>query len=1295
MKKILLIAGAAILLIVLVISGITGYATGTKKGLTKVLSLAQKYAPGDLQWDSVTGKLLGPLDIRKLNYQQDDGVSISMASAAFDWEPKQLFSKRLKINRLNATDIIIHLPPAKEKEAEQPFSLPDIHLPVALDIRELDLKNIQIYPHNVDKPIVIERLNLTAAAEGATVQVLNFKLKSPEADASITGTLQPSDNYPMDIQLSWEYRHAEYGAFNGSGEIKGDLKTLRLDHQIEGAANTVVKAELFDLVEEPSWDADINLHAKNPRIFSDQLNPDPLIAVFHSSGKPDAFNAKGNIETSLSATGATQLDFNLQGNTEKILLENLLVKLVDRPGEIELQGDIVLATLEANFHGDWKQLGWPMTEKSEYNSEHGKFSFVGSPKNYSVQLSTALNGTQLLPLTASIDVAGTDQIIQIKTFSLSAADNDLNLNASGNFNIEDQSFNLDGQWQSVVWPMQGEAQVASPKGKFQAKGKLTDYEFEVQTDLLGENIPKGSWHISGHGSDQALAQFQLNGKVLEGNIQSNGTAAWTPQVTWDIALAGGDINPGAHWPEAKGNINLQITSKGQLTEDGPQLNARIAKLSGKFRDQPIRGQGQVQVKGKHLKFDQLQIVNGDAQLTLDGQLGEQWDVKWDIDSKDLSQVVPDFKGSVSAKGSLQGSKELPHAKFDLLIKNLAGAGIKIKQLQGDGTIDISGSKSSSIKLTGKNLFLGGENWQTFSADGSGLPENHNLQITLNGPLAKIRTALKGGVKDQTWRGVLSELAAEKTAFGDWRLDQAVAIEANQSAAKTDTLCLSSKPTQVCINGSWDANAGSKGEIKVKELKPDRFEKYLPPGIQLLTALNGTIIGAVDGKGGIDANADLSFTPGKLKIEGNGEPTIIDLRKGKLSAKILENDINSSMVMDFGETGEIKLATVISDFKKAQKLSGDFKANLKDLSAISGFAPDLQAVEGLLDANLTLSGTLKTPLISGELKVHKFATEIPQLATKITVPEIKISSDGQGPIRLEGTAESGEGKLSLRGEFDPSSKALKLKLKGESFEVAKSKALKAIISPDLTIEMDNEGMFVKGVVLIPTAHIDAKGAGGEAGVVSVSGDVVVVENGEVTTSKSAASNINLDVKILLGDDIKVKVADFSGELRGSLRVQQTPELAPLGTGMIEVVNGDYLVYGQQLKMERGRVLFGGGPVDNPQLDMNVARRVEAYDVTAGAYILGTAQAPQLELYSEPSMPDASILSYMILGQPPGTKGGSYTLGKYLTPDLYVGYSIGLFNAINTFNLRYKLTEKLGLHAASGVANSADLIYTIER
>ena len=200
-------------------------------------------------------------------------------------------------------------------------------------------------------------------------------------------------------------------------------------------------------------------------------------------------------------------------------------------------------------------------------------------------------------------------------------------------------------------------------------------------------------------------------------------------------------------------------------------------------------------------------------------------------------------------------------------------------------------------------------------------------------------------------------------------------------------------------------------------------------------------------------------------------------------------------------------------------------------------------------------------------------------------------------------------------------------------MANTALINAVISPELNVDMQEAGMTVSGKLTIPSAFINANGGNEGIKTVSASSDVVFVSD-ETEEVETPPSLLNVDVQIVLGDSVEVEAGDFKGRLEGDLRVQQTPELAPRGTGTITVVNGDYVIYGQELKMERGRVLFSGGPIDNPTLDMEVAREVTEYDVVAGARIKGTAQAPRLELYSEPSMPDASILSFILVGQPPG-------------------------------------------------------------
>ncbi|HRF45840.1 MAG TPA: translocation/assembly module TamB domain-containing protein, partial [Candidatus Competibacteraceae bacterium] len=167
-----------------------------------------------------------------------------------------------------------------------------------------------------------------------------------------------------------------------------------------------------------------------------------------------------------------------------------------------------------------------------------------------------------------------------------------------------------------------------------------------------------------------------------------------------------------------------------------------------------------------------------------------------------------------------------------------------------------------------------------------------------------------------------------------------------------------------------------------------------------------------------------------------------------------------------------------------------------------------------------------------------------------------------------------------------------------------------------------------------------------------------------------------------------------------------------------------------------------PLDNPGLDLRVARQTQSASdpITAGAQIRGTLKKPQMTLFSEPKMPDADVLSYLVLGRSPQSGGSesallfkaasamglgsgaltkslgdafgldslqlgsgsgdrkdtSLMLGKYLSPDLYVGYGVGLLNAVNTFNVKYRISKRLMFESnSSAVGAGADLIYTIER
>jgi len=155
----------------------------------------------------------------------------------------------------------------------------------------------------------------------------------------------------------------------------------------------------------------------------------------------------------------------------------------------------------------------------------------------------------------------------------------------------------------------------------------------------------------------------------------------------------------------------------------------------------------------------------------------------------------------------------------------------------------------------------------------------------------------------------------------------------------------------------------------------------------------------------------------------------------------------------------------------------------------------------------------------------------------------------------------------------------------------------------------------------------------------------------------------------------------------------------------------------------------GPYLNPSLNL-LAIRPEI-DVRAGVRVTGTLVSPRVQLYSDPALPQAEVLSWVVLGRatavPPagGGEGNSMqraalgllagravsslsddlgvdelglneealSVGKRISDELYVTYAQGLQGAASTLYLFYDITRRLTLRGETGEATAADFIYTI--
>ena len=302
--------------------------------------------------------------------------------------------------------------------------------------------------------------------------------------------------------------------------------------------------------------------------------------------------------------------------------------------------------------------------------------------------------------------------------------------------------------------------------------------------------------------------------------------------------------------------------------------------------------------------------------------------------------------------------------------------------------------------------------------------------------------------------------------------------------------------------------------------------------------------------------------------------------------------------------------------------------------------------------------------------------------------------------------------------------IELSIVGDRLPVNVEPYARVEVGPDLTIAFRSGELSVSGRVEVPRGEIEIKGLPESA--VSISEDEVIVG---VETEEPTIRRMVMDVTVVVGEDrVAFDAFGVTGNLEGTLRIGNDMDTR----GALQLVNGQYQAFGQDLELRRARILFVGA-LTEPYLDIEAVRRVDT--VVAGIRLSGPVNAPETEVFSEPSMPQSDALSYIILGRPPQGRGddgqmaqAALSLGLtqasrltqgigdelgirnltletegsgdeaavvasgYITDELSLRYGVGIFEPITTVALRYDLGRYFYLEAASGLAASLDIFYT---
>ena len=924
---------------------------------------------------------------------------------------------------------------------------------------------------------------------------------------------------------------------------------------------------------------------------------------------------------------------------------------------------------------------------------------------------------------------------------------------------------LNLSWRGLIWPLTGTPKASSAQGELQLTGELENYALRLKAPLKLAGAPDLDLDVAAKGDAGKLKSDSLIIHGLNGTLLSRGEVRWTPHLAWDLHVDGKGLNPGAHWRDWPGDLALSGHTTGDRQTQSLRYQVDDLRLNGRLRTYALEAIGALAADEKTISIKGLRLSSGASRLDASGTLGETLALAWRLDSPRLAELYPRAQGRFLAQGQLTGTRAAPRIDASLNGAGIAVAKTRIRELKGTLAADLRAGQGFKVQLDARDLALSGREITSIAITGGGSTERHQVEAKLDGKDQDLDLRIDGGLRNKQWAGQILKLDLSDRKLGNWTLAKPARLQAASGAFDfSDPLCLSRDAARLCAHGHWSASAGWAGDVRSESFPLTLLAPVLPAGTQLSGVLSGTAAASGLGRAIKTASADLNASDGQFEQKPQqGEATKLGFQR--IQARLNHQgagaraDVDLDLTEPAGATGAIHLETAPFDPSrvdfKTLPLKGTLRMKLPHVESLVKYSSEIKELKGSLDTDLRFSGTAAKPQLGGTLALNKAGMSLPRLGIKLEDLGLQATGKEGQALAISGSARSGQGLLKLSGQVNPSLQGewpVVLKITGDKVQVVHLPEAEVAVSPALDLKYQPQRLAVTGLVKVPSAKLQPQKS---ASAVSTSKDVQVLgEKKEPGAAVPAGLATTADIRVEMGEQVQVKAQGFEGKLEGAIRVIKGLDGPINGAGELFVRKGVYAMYGQKLTIDPGRVIFTGGPIDEPALDIRATRKVD--NILAGARIQGPLKQPVTTLYSEPSLPQDQILSYLVLGrrvdklsgtdgdmlmnaasalgfkggaavtkriagtlgldelkfesqagassrtgQTAGAKGASSTattalvIGKYLTPKLYVSYGVGLFRAMSSVRLRYIFGKHWSVETETGAQTGVDLLYSIER
>lgn len=611
-------------------------------------------------------------------------------------------------------------------------------------------------------------------------------------------------------------------------------------------------------------------------------------------------------------------------------------------------------------------------------------------------------------------------------------------------------------------------------------------------------------------------------------------------------------------------------------------------------------------------------------------------------------------------------------------------------------------------------------------------------------------------------------------------------------------------TSIVLDGQWNVD-NTQGPLRASASlrRASGDLRILAGDATAITAVQSSGQGTGAGAAAVIATEASASPSASATASGAGAGTAAGVRQAEVTVEIEGEALRAQLAWASDRAGEVQAnvstrltpgapgasaaagASPSSPFTWAPDapLAGTLRARLPDVGVWSALAPPGWRVRGTLDASATLSGTRNAPRWAGTLGADDMAVRsvvdgvdlqggrlrATLQGNQLNITEFRLQGGRGSGARIAGfsgnrtSAPQDGGTLTATGRVSWGDSATAATgLSGITMSLqAEAKALQVLVRADRQISVSGQlqaqlqqgQISLRGKLTTDRATIilpdeTAPTLGSDVVVRSAAKDredqakaQAAAKANQVAAQAETAKPPDIAITLNLGRDFALSGQGITTRLTGEVDIRSSavPGAPPRVTGEVRTDEGRYRAWGQMLDVETGLIRFNG-PYNNPSLDILALR--PNISVRAGVQVTGSAQAPRVKLYSDPELPDAEKLSWVVLGRNAsaggaeaavmqqaalallGRRGGgstsaniasrigldeigfrsattgedasaaALTFGKRLSKDLYVTYERSLSGTLGTLYIFYDLTRSLTLRGQTGEKSAVDIIYTVK-